>query len=218
MFLSNRSFCKMTTNMSRIMNFTLKALKIINLDVFNVSNYRNSRFPMIYKLIHHIPIFYVTIRLFYPVVFFHESIHAQLHTNFFVFLYLRLLRENTLLWISVLILIEYTYFLEFVLNHAIDFASACFDDCLTVKTYLESNSIYGRHFIFLFPGNPGIIFKWFANLKLYNTNNYIRKYKFVQRSLLLRQSCRAALVLIGEYLLSCLCEFDSYIFVLKIFH
>src|SRR6218665_2564632 len=195
MFLSNRSFCKMTTNMSRIMNFTLKALKIINLDVFNVSNYRNSRFPMIYKLIHHIPIFYVTIRLFYPVVFFHESIHAQLHTNFFVFLYLRLLRENKLLWISFLILIEYTHFLEYVLYQVIDFTSACFDDCVTVKAYLESNSIHACHFIFLFPGNPGIISRTFTDLKLLNMNNRIRKYKFVQRYLLLHQSGRAALIL-----------------------
>src|SRR6218665_1732611 len=189
----------MKANMSKFLSFAWKTPKMIYSNVLFASNDRNPRARMLHRLLPHIPLLYITIRLFYLVYLPHEDIQAQIPTNYFALFYSRFLKENTLLWISFLFLVQYAHFVEFVLIHMLDFASTFFNDCLTVGAYLESNSIYVRHFIFLFPDNPGIIFQTFAGLKLLTTNNTIRKYKTAQRFFFLNKSCGAAVVLVREY-------------------
>ena len=208
----------MKANMSKFVSFALKITKIIHLHVLYTSNDRKSRVRVLYRLLCHIPMFYVTIRLLYSIYLSHEDIQAQIPTNYFALFYLRFLKQNKLLWTSLLLLVQYAHFVEFVLIHMMDFAPTYFDDCLTVKVYLESNSIHARHFIFFFPGNPRIISRTFAGLKLHNSSTSIQKYKFVQRTFLLNKSCGAALVLVREYYcFVAFLEFGFYMFVSKTF-
>ena len=152
-----------------------------------------------YHFVHQSIPFYVSLRLFYTLYITDGSNQPQFYTDFYKFFCDHFLKHNRLLSDSTMILTQSCHFLEYAHWYAIWLARTFFSNCCTIKRYLNLHAIKMRHFLFIFPQNPGIVYSTFSQLRLQNEENFQQRFRFVQRLFFANELCKIVIVLMRKF-------------------